>query len=245
MGLNKSNGNMYGFVTHTWNPIGGECYHNCSYCYMKSGRLRSLKKYNGVTHIYEKELVPLGNDKIIFVGSATDMFGEWVPSDMIKKVLKHCHEVENYESTYLFQSKNPERFREFWHYFPPHTILCTTIETNREYDVSHAPTPINRMLNMQYLDSIRCEVSNIEQMMVTMEPILDFDPQTMLVWINNMGIDQFNIGADSKNNGLPEPSPEKVDKFIQMVKDHNYGMKVHIKKNLRRIVQDRDNKNME
>ena len=26
---------MYEFVTHTWNPIKGKCYHDCSYCYMK------------------------------------------------------------------------------------------------------------------------------------------------------------------------------------------------------------------
>src|SRR3990167_1900105 len=30
--LNKQKGNMYGFVTHTWNPIKGKCSHNCSYC---------------------------------------------------------------------------------------------------------------------------------------------------------------------------------------------------------------------
>ena len=35
--LNKvsKNGNMYQFVTHTWNTIKGECPHGCPYCYMK------------------------------------------------------------------------------------------------------------------------------------------------------------------------------------------------------------------
>ena len=27
---------MYEFITHTWNPIKGKCYHDCSYCYMKN-----------------------------------------------------------------------------------------------------------------------------------------------------------------------------------------------------------------
>ena len=30
--LNKSKGNMYPWVTHTWNPIRGRCPHNCQYC---------------------------------------------------------------------------------------------------------------------------------------------------------------------------------------------------------------------
>ena len=33
--LRESKGNMYDFITHTWNPIKGKCLHNCSYCYMK------------------------------------------------------------------------------------------------------------------------------------------------------------------------------------------------------------------
>ena len=35
MALNKSAGNMYDFVTHTWNTVKGLCPHGCSYCYMK------------------------------------------------------------------------------------------------------------------------------------------------------------------------------------------------------------------
>lgn len=35
MGLNKAGGEMYEFVTHTWNTVKGDCFHNCRYCYMK------------------------------------------------------------------------------------------------------------------------------------------------------------------------------------------------------------------
>ena len=35
MALTKSRGNMYPFVTHTWNAIKGICFHDCPYCYMK------------------------------------------------------------------------------------------------------------------------------------------------------------------------------------------------------------------
>jgi DNA repair photolyase len=33
MGLNKSKGNMYEWITHTWNTVKGACYHDCSYCH--------------------------------------------------------------------------------------------------------------------------------------------------------------------------------------------------------------------
>ena len=50
MPLNKSTGNMYDFITHTWNTIKGECPHECSYCYMSRwGKQPPL-------HFDEKEL---------------------------------------------------------------------------------------------------------------------------------------------------------------------------------------------
>ncbi len=38
MALNKSTGNMYAFVSHTYNPMKGECEHSCPYCFMKRNR---------------------------------------------------------------------------------------------------------------------------------------------------------------------------------------------------------------
>jgi len=46
MGLNKSSGNMYEFITHTWNTVKGACEHDCSYCYMKRwGKLNRFRYY--------------------------------------------------------------------------------------------------------------------------------------------------------------------------------------------------------
>ena len=64
MALTKSRGNMYPFVTHTWNAIKGICFHDCPYCYMK--------KFDGLLPIRfdPKELeVNLGNGNFIFVGN--------------------------------------------------------------------------------------------------------------------------------------------------------------------------------
>lgn len=71
MPLNESKGNMYDFITHSFNTIKGQCYHDCSYCYMKRwGNLRPAR-------FDEKELnTDLGSGNFIFVGSSCDMWSE-------------------------------------------------------------------------------------------------------------------------------------------------------------------------
>lgn len=140
MPLNKQRGNMYNFVSHTYNPIRG-CLHECIYCYVKS-----MPNYNPKPRLVEKELkYSLGEDNTIFVGSASDMFGQWVPEDWIKKVLERTHRFYN---TYLFQTKNPCRFKDFYNLFPYKTILGTTIETNRDHKLSKAPPFDERVIWM-------------------------------------------------------------------------------------------------
>ena len=77
--LNKSAGNMYDWVTHTWNTIKGKCYHSCSYCSIKS----IAKRFNSVqkdARFDSKELkTNLGSGNFIFVGSSNDMFSKDIP----------------------------------------------------------------------------------------------------------------------------------------------------------------------
>ena len=123
MALTKSRGNMYPFVTHTWNAIKGICFHDCPYCYMK--------KFDGLLPIRfdPKELeVNLGNGNFIFVGSGTDAWAFDVPSDWIAQVLDYCDKFDN---NYLFQYNDHILLLEFiGHPVMKKSVLCTTIETN-------------------------------------------------------------------------------------------------------------------
>jgi hypothetical protein len=47
--------------------------------------------------------------------------------------------------------------------------------------------------------------------------------------------DQVNIGADSGNNGLPEPSAREIKNLIEILKEHT---RVVLKDNLNRIMQE-------
>ena len=205
---------MYQFVDATWNPIKGKCEHDCSYCYMKKWGEQNI------LHLDSRELVPLGANNFIFCGSSTDMFAKNVPVDWIQKVLNHC---DQYLNKYLFQSKNPARILEFK---LPESVICTTIETNRNYIniMGFAPTPQERA---KALSSTHMEKY------VTIEPIMEFDHDEMVDLIKECAPEQVNIGADSGGHNLPEPSKEKVLALIDALSGFTT---IHNKKNLKRLL---------
>lgn len=218
--LNKQKGNMYKFVTHTWNVIKGKCPHDCKYCYMKSfpqGKLR----------FDEKELkTNLGNGNYIFVGSSCDMFADKVPEEWISQILFHCKAYP--KNTYLFQTKNPSRFNFFKNHFPDSTILGTTIETNRENNLASAPLRSLRVVGMK-VDWHK--IYKFDRM-VTIEPIMDFDVVALVEMIKKIKPKFVNIGADSKGHNLPEPSWEKVEILVKELKKFT---DVNLKDNLKRL----------
>lgn len=224
MGLNKSKGNMYEFVTHTWNTIKGACPHDCSYCYMKRfGKQAPL-------HFDEKELkTDLEQGNFIFVGSSCDMWANDIPESWIIDTLNHCYLHDN---KYLFQTKNPSRILDYKDstVITEQSIVCTTIETNRWYqDIMHnCPLPFSRAISMHNLFYKRIDTY------VTVEPIIDFDIKTMIDLIKLCRPKQVNIGADSGNNNLPEPSKYKL---LSLIEELEKFTKVHQKKNLNRLLK--------
>ncbi len=224
MPLNKQHGNMYPWITHTWNPIRGRCPHDCIYCYMKSMRWDI-----GEMRLAEKELhTNLGKGNTIFVGSSTDMWAEDVPKEWILKVLEHCRGYP--DNVYLFQSKNPKRFLEIFSFYddllPQNTIIGTTIETNRDTShISKAPSPYTRFVMM---------VGAPFTKMISIEPIMDFDLEEFVQWLKIINPKFVSIGADSKNHNLPEPPAWKVKKLISELEKFT---EVKVKDNLNRIVE--------
>ena len=216
MGLNKSNGNMYQFVTDTWNTIKGECLHNCSYCYMKRWGKQKPVRFD------EKELrTNLGKGNFIFVGSSCDMFASNIPEQWITDTLEHCKRFDN---QYLFQTKNPSRINSTK--LPKKSVVCTTIETNRWYKdiMNNCPPPYERALGIYYIDLPRY---------VTIKPIMDFDLDQMVEMMKSINPVQINIGADSGNNNLPEPNKHKI---FFLIKELEKFTIVHQKKNLKRLL---------
>jgi len=236
MGLNKAKGQMYPFLNdyptpnvnrgYTWNPVGGECLHKCSYCFVKKGRTMNLKKYQGEARIDEKCMKDnLGSGNYIFVGSATDIFGEWVSDEIIKRILDYCKRFDN---QYLFQSKNPKRFKLFNECFPKLTILGTTIETNIFYNINNAPSSMDRAYWLEVMHDLGYKV------FVSIEPIMDFHTGIFIEMIRNIKPEFVSIGADSKKSGLNEPPAEKIRELINELEKFT---EVKIKNNLSRLIE--------
>ncbi len=220
--LNKSTGNMYDFVTYTWNPIKGKCFHDCKYCYMK--RFGEQKPI----HLDVKELkTEFGESNFIFVGSACDLFAQDIPNQWIERILAKC---ESSKSKFFFQSKNPNRILNFLDIETmSNWVFCTTIETNRHYEevMCNSPLPINRANAMKAISLLGLKTY------VTIEPIMDFDVDEMVSLIRKCEPAQVNIGADSKGHNLPEPSKGKLEDLIDLLS----FTKVKLKDNLRRLMQ--------
>jgi len=216
MGLNQSKGNMYEFVTHTWNTVKGECPHHCSYCYMHRWGQQKPVRFD------EKELkTNLGTGNFIFVGSSCDLFAAKIQPHWAIATLEHCYKFDN---DYLFQTKNPSQINGV--IMPKKSVICTTIETNRWYEdiMKDCPPPYKRALGMYCIDLPKY---------LTIEPILDFDLGEMIEIVKSVNPIQVNIGADSGNNKLPEPSKSKV---LELVSELQKFTTIHKKTNLARLL---------
>jgi len=224
MGLNKvkATSNMYQFLNdngghgYTWNVIKGKCPHDCSYCYMKRYPQPEL-------HFDEKELkTDLGSGNTIFVGSSCDMWADFIPMNWIEKVIRHCLRLNL--NKYLFQTKNPGRFLELGDFLPDKVLLGCTVESNQNHDfISLAPKMEERY---------ECMSELIYPTMISIEPIMDFDLDVMVRWMQEIKPVFVSIGADSGNNHLPEPEPQKIEHLIKALQGFT---KVKIKDNLKRL----------
>jgi len=220
MGLNIQKGNMYPFVTHTWNVIKGKCPHDCSYCYMK------LYPQKAIRFDSSELKTDLGQGNFIFVGSSCDMWADDISLSWIVPILGKCIDFSN--NRYLFQSKNPARFGV--HPFPKDTIIGTTIETNRDYH-TNVPFPLSKA--PQTIKRVEAMIRRKEPKMVSIEPILDFDLFELVSFIKWINPKFVSIGADSKGHNLPEPQPDKVQSLIEELQGITT---VKIKDNLKRLL---------
>lgn len=225
MGLNKvtKGSNMYDFINATWNTIKGECYHDCSYCYMKRWGKQKPGRFD------EKELkTDLGTGNFIFVGSSCDMFSENIPDEWVKKTLKH---MEKFDSKYLLQTKNPQRILNFIDacVITDKCIICTTIESDSFYPeiMKNSPQPMQRSIAMKKL-------SEVIDTYVTCEPLMQFDLNEMVELIKICNPTQCNIGFDSGNNHLPEPTKKET---LALISELRKFTKVNIKNNANRILK--------
>jgi len=205
----KKPGNMYPASVAQWNSFVG-CAYDCVYCkssfqrqQKRWGKKHCQKCYSFTPHEHRKRLgQPLPRtrfNQFIFANSSGDI------SFCRRKYLEEIADRMRHDAvkTFLLQSKSPQTFDRIT--FPDNVILGTTIETNRDdgwEKISKAPVPSQRYRDFL---NVRHQVK-----MVTIEPVLDFDPDVLIDWITDINPCLIWLGYDSGKNGLPEPPLDKV-----------------------------------
>ena len=107
--MNRSN---IEWTEFTSNPIRGKCLHGCEYCYAE--RIRKRFGQPEELSFHPNELRSIENRKkpaTIFMGSMYDIFGSWVPSELIRDILRTTYRCPRH--TFIFLTKNPARYEEF------------------------------------------------------------------------------------------------------------------------------------
>jgi len=211
--------------TKTWNPFVG-CSFDCVYC--EKSFKRMLKRvsfnigcpdcYTYTPHVHLNRLGKIPSAMNVFVCGTGDI--AFCDPDYMRLIFEGIDSHKpRMDKTYLFQSKSPKVFNQYLDWFRSRedVLLLTTLETNRDdgYEkISKAPTPSERYYDFYDLDYPR--------KVVTIEPVLDFDISIfidMILELHKQGsLEYVWFGFDSKNCGLPEPSIEKSQRFVDELK---------------------------
>ena len=216
---------MFPFITQTTNPIGGECPHDCSYCWAKKmAKDHKMLKYVGEARLFPSELErKFKAEDFVFVSDMCDLFSKAVSSELIRKVLGHYR--FDMKTNYLFLTKNPGRYQEFLNTFLKfRATLGATIETNRDTTkFSKAPDTEERFWSMYDLE--------YSPKFLSIEPIMDFDMEEFTTQIRNISnLTKIAVGYDNYFHNLPEPSLAKTKELIERLKGWRYEV---IEKTLR------------
>lgn len=137
---------------YTLNPLIG-CKHGCPYCYGKrmNERFKFVKKWDEpeVKDNWDIKLLKIKNPSIIFMGSLTDLFGDWVEDWVIQRILDWCS--ANQQHRFLFLTKRPHRYSKFD--FPKNCLKGMTVESGSIIPNSVDFLSIEPLMNHTQLNS--------------------------------------------------------------------------------------------
>lgn len=215
-------------IDETWNPIIG-CLYDCRYCWARiyANNLQdTTEKYRDgfcKPKLVKKELNRTFRKGLIAVSLMGEMFGEWIPDHWILEVLKVV--IASPKATFLFMTKNPKRYTDLLNeliaYYPKNVILGATIESNRDFPVTKAPSVVERYNAMKEL--------KFERKQISIEPIMDFDFDVFLQWLRDIEPMIVSIGYDDHYFKLVEPDLQKTKQFIAELQKFTKVKKLNLK----------------
>jgi hypothetical protein len=183
-------------------------------------KCNACARYSPHEHIGRLSRIP--SEKSIFVCEDGDI--AFASPSFMKQVLEVMRADKRKDRIWFMQSKKPDCFRQYLGLLPENTYLVTTLETNRDagYErVSKAPKP-----SVRYKEFLAL---GWEKKIVTVEPIMEFDPEIFAEQIRSIRPRAVFIGYNSapKEVMLPEPPLKKTLKLIGELR--SLGMRVYEK----------------
>ena len=223
MSINNQKKKGIEWCDYTWNPIQIKCRHDCEYCYMKPiyKRFPAVWKDEPIEYFEEKiyddvfKLIKLRPSRI-FVGSSTDLFGDWIPDSIIQTILnviKKQAELEKHK--FLFLTKNPKRYSNFK--FSDNCWCGISIDTNNRFNIYN-----NYRSEIQNEGALFEKINNL---FFSFEPLLEL-MKTHIV----EGVKWVIIGADSRKK-VNIPEKNSFFEIIDTVK-HGWEIPVFVKNNV-------------
>lgn len=209
------------WAAYTTNQISG-CLHTCSYCYARY-QAEGLERYKqgfqptffpgrllAFSQTASPEETSHPRDNNVFVGSMSDIFGQWVPEWMIQSILDEVEENEDFD--HLFLTKFPQKLDQFE--FPDNAWVGTTVD--RKHRVALAER------HFQQVDA-PVKWLSCEPLKEDVAP--EFDDLSMF--------DCVVIGAQKAYGGDIEEDQPELDWVIKLYqKARDAGCKVYFKENL-------------
>lgn len=204
----------------SWNPITG-CRHTCPYCYARDIANRFYPTKFEPTLWAERLYAPMNtqvppeaaNDigaKNVFTCSMADLFGRWVPTEWIEKVLQVV--ADNSQWNFLFLTKFPIRMAEFD--YPDNAWMGTSV------DCQIRVKPVEAAFS-----KVRAKVK-----WLSCEPMIEplkFTSLDMFSWVV--------IGGASKSSQTPEWAPPRAWVHSLEMQAYEAGCMVYEKTNLQPI----------
>ena len=110
-------------------------------------------------------------------------------------------------------------------------VFTTTIETNRDISAFSKADSIEERV------AVMAELSKLGyQVMITVEPVMQFDFAELVAMLRQIAPFQVNIGSNSnKSVNLPEPTR---DELVALIDELRTFTNVHLKSNSDRILGD-------
>jgi len=205
------------------------CFFKCVYCAFKKTLSRmhcsSCRDFipHSHTEVLSKRPPRTKEGEFLTIGLTGDI--SFASNTTMEAIIHYCWLWAKH--TFLIQSKDPSSFLGYE--FPENVILGTTIETTTTNwdteiqwerndrkilsysDYSKAPHPYLRYRAMQDLN---CRKE------VTIEPVMDFDLDTMVEWIKEIAPEFVYIGYNSNERvRIPEPSIKRTQLLIEKLRE--------------------------